>query len=185
MQEIEILVELRDTIDVALGKLKHLAGKGVRQIFDVYYHDPLREILGWHDQRFNACCRIRQQNDTCFLTYKINHFEGEKWLYAEEYEIEVSDAATAKLIFKQLGLEELITVHNTRHVFETDLYEIVVENVRDLGTFLEVERKGLAVDDVPAAKVELMEFIQSLGLNIGAECNLGKPEMMLLKQATR
>ena len=191
MQEIEILVALHDTIDVTLEKLSGFTRKGIRHIVDIYYDDPLRDVLGWKADgvpagRFDACCRIREQNGSCFLTYKVNHFSDTHWLYADEYETEVSDAMAAKQIFKQLGLEELVVIDNTRHVFETDLYEIVVEDVKNLGRFLEVEYigtdKGRAVLDVRA---DILTFVAALGLSVGQEGVLGKPEMMLVKQRSR
>jgi predicted adenylyl cyclase CyaB len=184
--EIEILVALHEPIDVTLQKLSIFPAKGTRQIVDTYYYDPLRNVLGWSADetgkgRFKAGCRIREQNDQCFITYKTNHFDGDQWLYADEHEMVVSNAATAKHIFAALGLEELVTVNNTRYVFETELYEIVVEDVRDLGVFLEVEYTGPANDDIQAVRAGLFAFIAGLGLNVSEESTLGKPEMMYLK----
>lgn len=182
-QEVEILVALHESIDKALAAMAPFENKGIKQIVDVYYHDPLRPELSWKGVRFDCCCRIREQNGQCKLTYKVNHFDGDAWLYADEYETTVGDAVIAKQIFAKLGLQELVTVHNTRHVFKTGDYEIVIEDVANLGCFMEVEYQGTAVahESVSALKQQVMDFIQTLGLRVGPEEKLGKPELMLRK----
>ena len=59
-------------------------------------------------------------------------------------------------------------------------YEIVIENVKDLGLFLEVEYCTDIDGDVKMEK-KIQEFINSLGINVSEELNIGKPEMYMKK----
>ena len=184
MQEIEILAELHDPIEKALDALKNFPCEGIKITRDVYYHDPLRNAMAWNGKRLDACCRIREQDETWRVTYKTNHFDGAAWLYADEYETTVENGATLQMIFAQLGLQELVVVETTRHVFVHHPYEITIDDVRDLGVFMEVEYKGKpdpsrTVQDI---KAEILDFMQSLGLHISLESTLGKPELLLSKK---
>ena len=60
-------------------------------------------------------------------------------------------------------------------------YEIVFETVKDLGYFIEVEYCTNQDIDIKAKKEEIENFINSLGLNVSEELNIGKPEMMINK----
>ena len=56
----------------------------------------------------------------------------------------------------------------------------VIENVKDLGLFLEVEYCTDIDGDVKMEK-KIQEFINSLGINVSEELNIGKPEMYMKK----
>ena len=85
-----------------------------------------------------------------------------------------------------LGLKILTQIENEKHTFLTDKYEIVFEDVKNLGLFLEVER--LSVDDnenIADVKQEIRDFIKNLDIKIKDELNAGKPELMLKKQISK
>ena len=183
MREIEILVELKDTLQKAKGALSKFEYKGSKQTIDTYFYDSKRENLKLSSSnKLMECCRIREKNGTYFITYKIDNYINKIWQYSDEYETEVKDINAAKQIFKCLGLEELVVVNNIKHTYETTEYEIVIEEVENLGLFLEVEylndNETRKVEDI---KSEIYTFIKELGLNIGEELNSGKPELLLNK----
>lgn len=77
-------------------------------------------------------------------------------------------------------MKKLVTVDNKKYTFKTADYEIVLEEVEDLGCFIEVE--ALVDDEKISAeeiKRDIYGFIAGLGLNIDAELNSGKPELLL------
>lgn len=84
-------------------------------------------------------------------------------------------------IFDRLGFLELLTIHNSKRTYKYNDYEIVFETVKDLGYFIEVEYCTNEDIDVKNKKKEIQEFINSLGLNVSSELNIGKPEMMIKK----
>ena len=84
-------------------------------------------------------------------------------------------------ILKKLGLKELLTIHNSKRIYVTDKYEIVLETVKNLGYFLEVEYCTNEDVDVSFVKSQIQDFIDSLGIKISKELNMGKPEMMIKK----
>ena len=74
-------------------------------------------------------------------------------------------------------------INNIKHTYYTREYEIVLEEVKDLGLFLEVERLKVGdKEDIVFVKKEIFNFIKSLDIEIGEELDSGKPELMLNKQ---
>jgi adenylate cyclase, class 2 len=183
MKEIEILIEVKDSKDKVLEKLSQFEKKGLKMTLDVYYYDPLREDLKPSDTgRLNACFRLRSKDGKCTVAYKVDHFDGETWSHSDEYETEVGDLETAEKIVEKLGLKELVRIDNEKHTFTTSEYEIVLEDVKELGLYMEVEKLEEVPDDkVQEAKGEIREFLQSLDIRLGEEQNAGKPELMLRK----
>lgn len=152
---------------------------------DTYYVDPLREDLKPDaGGRLKASFRVREKHgSTSSVAYKVDHFEGGEWLYSDEHETSLTEPKIMRTIIGSLGLQELVRIDNQKHVFETDEYEIVLEEVEELGRFLEVEKKEQVADsDVVATKQQIREFIANLGIELGNEMNAGKPELMLSKK---
>lgn len=187
MKEIEILIEVKSSKEEVLKALGHFTAHGIKRTLDIYFADPLRKDLQPDDDgRLRASFRLRQKGDNYSIAYKIDHFNVNEWIYSDEHETSIGDFDTTLHIIEQLGLRELIRVDNEKHIFTTSEYEIVFENVKDLGYFLEVEKLQQVEDDqVKAVKQEIREFLIGLNLNFGAELNAGKPELMLAKKVIR
>lgn len=183
MREIEILVELQTEIEVAREKLSSFEFKGSKATIDKYFYDPLRTNLQLNaENKLMECCRLRTKNNQHFVTYKIDIYDGHIWKYSDEHETQVTDIKALQNIFSNIGLKELVTIDNIKHTYVTEQYEIVIEEVKDLGNFLEVEyhidNETKSVDEI---KEEILDFIRALNLEVGNELNSGKPELLLLK----
>ena len=184
MKEIEILIEVKDTKETALEALGKFKSKGVKKTLDIYYSDPLRKDLRPNDEgRLNSCFRIRQKDNKNSIAYKVDHFIGDEWSHSDEYETEIKDFDTALQIIEKLGLKELVRIDNEKHTFKTSEYEIVLEDVKDLGLFMEVEKKTQVSDEkVAQTKEDIRTFLNSLDIQLGEEQNAGKPELMLRRR---
>ena len=86
-------------------------------------------------------------------------------------------------IFKKLGYKELVKIENIKSTFITPKYEVVLEDVKNLGYFMEVERHNVkSNENIVKVKKEIWAWIQKLGINVGLELKMGKPELMLRKR---
>lgn len=182
MKEIEILVEVYEDIEKIKEIFKKFEYVGLKRTIDEYYYDPLRETL--KPDKFgglNHCFRLRQKNNEYFITYKDDVFENGKWLYSNEYETKVESLEMTKEIFNKLGLIKFIEIDNEKETYMFENYEIVIENVKDLGIFMEVEYCTNEDIDIKIEKNKIQEFINNLGINISEELNIGKPEMYMKK----
>lgn len=182
MKEIEVLVEVYDNIDKVKDILNKFDYKGNKVTIDEYYYDPLRDTLKPDkDGELFHCLRLRSKNDEYSITYKDDVFDNGKWLYSNEYETKVESIEMLKEIFNRLGLKKFIEINNQKETYIYNDYEIVLENVKDLGIFLEVEYCTNDDVDVKEVKKEIQSFIDNLGIRVSAELNMGKPEMYMKK----
>ncbi len=183
-KEVEILVEVLEDKALAMEKLAGLNYLGDKQTLDVYFFDPLREDLqADSDGQLKNCLRIRQQDDKTLLAYKIDHFNEQGiWLYSDEIETVVADYDKIEMILIKLDLKELIRIENTKSTYTTDKYEVVLEEVKNLGLFMEVERHDVSDDeDIIKVKEEIWQWLTGLNIKATQELTMGKPELMLRK----
>lgn len=182
MKEIEILVEVYEDIDKIKELFKKFEYVGLKRTIDEYYYDPLRDTLKPDKTGgLNHCLRLRQKNDEYSVTYKDDVFENGKWLYSDEYETKVESLEMTHEIFNKLGLIKFIEIDNEKETYTYENYEIVIENVKDLGIFMEVEYCTNEDIDIKEEKSKIQEFINSLEINVSDELNMGKPEMYMKK----
>ncbi len=182
MKEIEVLVEVYDDILNIKRKFEKFNYEGLKETIDEYYYDPKRDTLKPDkENQLSHCLRLRSKNDNYFITYKDDVFEDGKWLYSNEYETKVESIDIIKEIFEKLGLVKFIKIENKKETYTYDNYEIVIEDVKDLGIFMEVEYCTNEDVDVKLIKKEIQNFIDGLGLNVSEELNMGKPEMYMKK----
>ena len=107
------------------------------------------------------CFRLRKKGDKSFVAYKIDFFEGKKWTHSDEHETEIANFEVFEKIVSHLGLKELVRVDNEKQIFETANFEIVLEDVKNLGLFLEVENMNLK-GNPNSIRAKIMEFIKAL-----------------------
>jgi adenylate cyclase class 2 len=184
-KEVEILVEVFEEKKEVLKKLSGLKFLGDKKILDVYFFDPKRdELKPDNNGQLKNCLRVRSKDNKASIAYKVDHFDKNGiWLYSDEYETDVSNFEKTLDILKKVGLEELIKLENTKSTFVNDVYEVVFEDVKDLGIFMEVERHNVDVnEDVVRVKDEIWNWIKSLNIKVSLELTMGKPELMLRKK---
>ena len=185
MKEIEVEVAFDNTKKEMIELLSKYEYLGEKEIYDIYYYDPLRDNLKpERDLRLNETFRIRKTDKGCYMTYKKQHFKGKLWIYSDEYEVVIENFETVKIIISMLGLEYLITVHNKRRVYRYNNFEIELEDVEGLGIFLEVERLSKDADETKV-KEEIRNFIRNLNLKNVRELNIGKNQYLLSQKMNR
>ena len=186
MKEIEIFVDVFDSREKALDLLRQKFGKEkIVKIHDIYFYDPLRKDLMLPENPVDPkekMFRLRRKGSEALIAYKKDIFTLDgKYFYTEEQETSVADADTAFKIITDLGFKILIEIDNTRSVFLSGDYEIVLEDVKDLGLFLEVEYLGEAGENILEIKNRTQAFTDSLGIKISEELPMGKSRLMLEK----
>lgn len=187
MIELEVLVEVLDTYDDAKKALSPFEYIGDEIIVDSYFYDPLRNGLKPNSlgKTFESL-RIRKQSKNAKLTYKRDVYETNVWQYSDETEIYIEDDKKMKEIFLCLGFRELLTINNYRRYYSYGEYEIVLEKVKDLGTFIEVEYKDeISALEIVNKREDIHNFIKNLKLRTSHELNAGKPELYIVKHSIK
>lgn len=192
MKEIEILYTLKTDIETAKKLLAEKVGFIEKIMVDDWYyarHD-VEGLLPDEEGRLRSALRLRKKGNKHYITYKHDYFDDNKiWLFSDEHETLIDDIVVMKNIFNQLLFTELVHVLNKKFYYQNEVYEIVLEDVFDLGYFIEIEFKGDAQDfsheDVQKKKQAMRLFLKSIGIEVGEEMNAGKPELLLRKSKER
>lgn len=123
---------------------------------DVYFTHPQRDF-GATDEAL----RLRTRAGRTVLTYKGPKVDGHTKT-REEVEVEVSGDVTALL--ERLGFSPFITIDKVRRVLsrEGDGTEVCLDDVKGLGTFVEIECMS---DDVEATREAVLGLAGLLGLD--------------------
>lgn len=192
--EVEIKVKIDGFEDIKkklsiCGTLK----KGIRQI-DEYYIPSHRDFFNqkphpveWLRIRTSASLRtlspsgIRTNPDKVVFEYdrSVNkNAEGEQE-YAQEYETEIGQPDEFRKILEFLDFQKVVTIDKQREYWDCGDFEVALDDVRDLGTFVEVEAKGNFADNITAKK-ECIKFLENLGVENVEEKSIHKGYPVLL-----
>lgn len=116
--------------------------------------------------------RIERRGNQTILNYK-NWYNT----YCDEFEGEIDNAESMIKILNILGIEEIVRVEKLRKTYlYLDKYEIALDEVKDLGYFVEIEVKKYT--DLPLKEYDaLLKITKDLGLNLN---NLDKRGVSLL-----
>ena len=143
--ENEITVEVDTSLDELIKILK---SKGFKKREEFDYNDIY--LINKNDREddylsmLNKCIIIRniieKKKDTKFLVYKHKEYNDNKEIIKQEQvKVKIDNIDNSKLLFEQLGFEELIRINDHMYVFATDKDEFVVQNVNNKHIYIEIE----------------------------------------------
>lgn len=127
--------------------------------------------------------RIRHSGKQWSAAYKYWHKteSGEEYSHCEEYETNVDDGKQLKKIFKVLDFKLLLTIDKKRKAYQYENFEIDVDEVKDLGSFCEIENKG-KFSSIDEARSEVKKLAEHLGLDMKNRNQDGYVYMMAKKR---
>ncbi|MDD5627128.1 MAG: class IV adenylate cyclase [Patescibacteria group bacterium] len=142
--EVEIKIQF-DNLEMARKKLRTLGGslkKSLRQI-DEYYVPCHRDFFARKPCPIEWL-RVRQNPDSAIFEYdkSIVCRKDSAQDYAEEYEVEVKQPENLRKILKFLDFKKIVTVDKQREYWQCEDFEIALDQVKNLGFFIEVEAQG-------------------------------------------
>lgn len=127
--------------------------------------------------------RIRVIDDTkVILTAKQSKDKAARNLIKREHEVEVSSAEEARAILTMMGYQPAVRVRKSRQTATYGNYEICVDEIEGLGSFVEVEAMG---SESQALEVQdkLWQFLYSLDISPRDKITKGYDILMLEKCA--
>jgi adenylate cyclase class 2 len=120
--------------------------------------------------------RIRKTKGKTFLTLKQPQ---QNEMDCIEKEIEISDAQACTEALELMGYHEVVKVYKTRSKTTYNDMGICLDDVRDLGTFVEVEK--ITEGEGEVVQNELFEFLQTLGVHKADRVMNGYDTLVYLK----
>lgn len=128
--------------------------------------------------------RVRYENGKHHLNYTDTKYDDKNILLAsEEHEIYIENPETAEDFLEKLGYALKVTVTKTRKYFETENFEIVLDNIAELGDFIEIEAKK-DFGGAEKTRQECFAFAKKLGIlyDQSKYKSYGYPNLILGKQ---
>ena len=182
-QEIEILFRLNQSIKEAEGLLMNLRAeqKGSKHTIDEYFYNTKTNQFAPNTKgELTECLRIRTTKDAVYYTYKDDVFLADgSWSHSNEYETKISDAETMRQALARQYYEPLVTIDSHKTKYQLNDFEFTLEEVKELGTFLEIEHMADSSEDVSEIKDGIRSLAKNTGFAIDSELTIGKPELLL------
>lgn len=178
MKEIEIKVQLENSNKLTeLLKREAKLIKEERQI-DEYFspkensftaEDPVKEWL-----------RLRDENGVCSINYKYWHYDSAgRSNHCDEYETTIKNAQEMRSILTALKFDPIIVVDKARKSYLYGEYEVSIDEVKNLGSFVEIELKSTKEVDPQQATDAMIEFLQKFDPGKVKRDFKGYPKLLL------
>ncbi len=158
MKEIEVKCKISNP-ERLMQKLSELGielSAPITQEDKVYFPKGIR----FEERATAPALRIRKNNGAFLFTYKIPLANN---LDKLEYESGIDNPEAMAAICEQLGFELQVSINKVRRKAEHSGYEICVDEVEGLGSYIEVEKLS-ADGDSEQIQNEIFSFMQTLGI---------------------
>lgn len=112
------------------------------------------------------CLRIRstQEGDTvCFKHFHEDPENPGHTTHCDEYEYSVSSGKIALKMFEALGYTENASMQKLRKIYSYKHFEIVIDDIQNLGLFIEIEVKKV-LNNPQEGKQEIVNLLKKIGI---------------------
>ena len=124
------------------------------------YFAPIGEDFYSYKPRY---LRLRYQEEKNTVTYGYCHVKGTELIKIDEFETKVDDPKVMEDILKNLNYQPQATVTKTRKSFTFKNYDLELDHIAELGSFLEVEIKEHDLS-YEVAKASCYDILSELGI---------------------
>ncbi len=146
----------------------HLVPARIEDQRDVYYSSPHRDFA-----HTDEALRVRYGTNGVTLTYKGPKLPVHGMKAREEINVRIDSGNNLETILQRLGLLPSFIVEKKREIYEWNGVEISLDEVQDLGTFVEIEIKGA----VPHPEERIEEVKRKLKI-VGSHIPLSYLELL-------
>lgn len=147
---------------------------------DSYYVPPHRDFLA--EKYPFEWLRLRQSSKDTSINYKHFHPENvEKTDYCDELETKIGDSSVMENMLKSLDFNEVIVVEKSRTTWLFEDVEIVVDEVSNLGSYIELEATKHFENPLDG-RPYLFNVLKRLNAQVGEEDLRGYPFRILEKK---
>ncbi|MSU44738.1 class IV adenylate cyclase [Candidatus Nomurabacteria bacterium] len=179
MYEVEVKARLKNREDV-FQKLQDLGckfGIELHQVDSIF----IPEGVDFPPPLKVPVLRVRKSNDQYFFTLKIPQGSRQDCI---ERELEIKEGDKMIEVLKLLKYQKVPTVDKKRIKTNVNGIEIVLDNVKNLGEFIEAEKivKTSNPEDRKKMQEKLFVFLETLGISKKDRVLDGKYDIMLYEK---
>ncbi|MGB9729211.1 MAG: class IV adenylate cyclase [Thermoprotei archaeon] len=142
---------------------------------DIYFQHPFRDFM-----ITDEALRLRDENGVYELTYKGPKI-GNIGKTRLEISINVNNFDKTKQLLENLGFKAFIRISKIRELYKIDETFIAIDNVENLGYYVEFEKQIPDSKDVEQTERELINLAKELGLEINKSTRKSYLELLLEK----
>ncbi len=181
MKDIEIEVQLRvsktDKLIAFLENEAEFTGEAYQK--DEYMVPQHRDFVA--KKPVKEWLRVRESDKKSSVNYKNWHYdESGRSTHCDEYETPVEDVDQMRKIFAAIDIKPLITVEKKRKTYRYKDYEVALDEITDLGSFVEVEYKGEDHNVVPTeVTAGMIAWLKKIDCGVIERNYVGYPFMLL------
>lgn len=177
--EVEIKLELLNASEVIknLAEMSQAKFMFEEHQIDTYYNPPHKNYVE-NTNKIIEWFRLRQVNGKSSLNYK----DYTPVTHCIEHETFVGSAEDAENIIKCLGFKEIVGVDKLRKSWMFGDIEISIDEVKNLGCYIELEYKGHLTDDA-IIRQKLFALLKTIGAQTAEEDHKGYPWLLICKQS--
>ncbi len=176
MIEIEIKARVEDPkiTEMAIIKLG-AAPTGIENQVDTYYNAKFHDF-----KNTDEALRIRAQDTEYFLTYKGPRMDAISKTRTE-FEVKIADMVNMENILSSLGFYPVASIAKKRKKYVFGDLIIALDDVRDLGNFIEIEIPAKNPNNYEQKLETIFEFMDKLGISRYSTVRESYLEMLLGK----
>lgn len=169
--EVKIPIEDRKSVEEALHRIGAQKMNSETQV-DAYFDHPARAF-----QETDEALRLRsrhpeaegdEKDNTITTPYELT-YKGPKLESRSKSRVElsvyISNIDSAQLILENLGFKHVATISKRRVFYTVESITVSVDDVEDVGLFLELERIVASRDDMNTALDMIFNLIERLGFD--------------------
>ena len=149
---------------------------GIQAQADTYYNAPHRNF-----EMTDEALRIRVEDGDAFLTYKGPKMDTLSKT-RQEFQTMIKDSGTMGDILSSLGFFPVATVTKRRKNYRLGNFFISLDEVRDLGSFIEIEIPVKNSKNYEEKVESILKIIEKLGISRTSTIRESYLEMILEKK---
>lgn len=180
MKDVEITCEVFDGMENIKSALleKKLNFIESFTLDDIYMYNKDNKDFFIKDDKISDTLIIRNvdDEDKKIVCKKRNYNAEGMEISTSKTVLKVKDIEASEKFLNVLGYERYLRIIDTNYMYENDKYTVYIQDIKDLGVFLEVEAKN--IEDEEKTVLDLIEYVKSLGLNIGIKFDIRKAELL-------
>jgi len=189
MQNIEVEIRVQISHSDKFTKwLNKNAEQNLMEFQEDTYYYPKHDTFIYTDnhgkKQADKWLRVRKSDNESSICYKLVHRDKKgNFIYADEYETEISDSNILKGILNCLDYQILCTVSKNRKSWKYNNYLIFIDNVKSLGDFVEVELAEITnINNIEQEKLNMMNFIKKISNSDIIKIEGGYPWLLMEKE---
>ena len=182
MKDIEVTCEVFEKVEKIKNTLEVNEFKYIQTftLDDIYMYNKMNNQFFIKNGRITDTLIIRSvsENDKKIICKKRNYDDDGFEVSTDKTVVKVNDIVNSEKFLNFLGYERFLRMIDINYMYESEKYIAYIQEIKDLGIFLEIELKDI---DKDITIYDLIEYTKKLDLKIGNKFDIRKAEYLYNK----